>query len=119
MYTAEVMGTTVNAIIGLVIHGIKLAAQAHTICGLLWVMLVGVFMEKSCRVPVLENPGGSRVYVLGIEEEFWLFGWNVRYTTTELIFWTLTLIYALNSVETVVHYFGTENKDLAVNIPVY
>ena len=54
-------------------------------------MLVGVFVEKSHHVPVLENPGGSRVYVLGIEEELWLPGWKVWYTTTELIYWTLTL----------------------------
>ena len=48
-------------------------------------ILVGVFMEKSRFVPVLENPGGSHVYELEIEEELWLPGWNVWYMTTELI----------------------------------
>ena len=63
------------------------------------------------RVAVLENPGGSCIFVLCAEEELWLPGQNVWYTTAELIYWILSLIYALNSVETAVHDIGTGSKD--------
>ena len=56
--------------------------------GLLWIVAVdaaGETVEKNRLVPVAENPGGSRVYALGIEKELWQVGRNKWYTTTELI----------------------------------